>query len=384
MGHIFKAANPPIFEKIYFYIFRFYLSNMVNSKRLRNIFFKLVRIDSPTGEENEAIREVLDYLRKLHLRPTKDKAGNIFVSVPGRGSPLLLEAHLDTVEPGRGIIPYQRGEYLYSEGGNILGADDKASVAIILELLNLICENNSKCRPLEIVFSTGEEGGSVGISKFNFRKIKAREAVGMDRAKRVGIITSASPHIKSFELTIIGKSSHAGAEPEKGINAIVLAARVISRLVVGRIDQETTFNIGLISGGQGTNIVPEQVIFKGDIRSFSRVKLEQLIKKMKKVAQDECVKEKARYKLKIIREVAGYKHRHSDSLIKQICKAMRKMRVTPELTISTGASDLNIINEYQIKAVEIANGVRDAHTKKERVRIKDLIKMVEILVEIIK
>lgn len=356
---------------------------MVNPERLRKIFFKLVRIDSPTGQEAEVIREVLDYFRKLKLQPTKDRAGNIFVKIAGKGKPLLLEAHLDTVEPGRGIIPYQKGEYIYSRGDKILGADDKASVAIILELLNIIRENNLVCRPLEVIFSTGEEVGLLGISQFDFRKVKAKEAIGMDRAKRVGVITLASPHIKTFALTILGKAAHAGACPEKGINAIIVASRIISQLSYGRIDLKTTFNIGLISGGQGSNIVPEKVVLEGEARSFNQRKLGGLIKDIEKVSLRESEREGAHYQLKILREVRGYQHRHSDPLIKKICRAMQVCKVQPELLPSGGASDLNVVCEHNITAVEIANGVEYSHTKKERVRVQDLVKMTEILLKLV-
>lgn len=357
---------------------------MVNRQRLRNIFFQLVRTDSPSGDEGEIVREVLDYLKKMKLKPSRDRAGNIFVRIPGKGNPLLLEAHLDTVEPGRRIKPYQKGEYLYSRGDNILGADDKASVAIILELLHTIQESEITHRPLEIIFSVGEEVGLAGISQFDFREVKAREAIGMDRAKPVGVITAASPYIKSFELTIIGKAAHGGAEPEKGINAIQIASRVISRLKLGRIDSETTMNIGLINGGQGSNIVPEKVVVQGDARSTRTARLQRMMRSLEQIALAETKKKAARYQLKIVREVAGYQHRSGDVLIKKVTKAMRVCGLRPRLLFSSGASDLNEISKHKIKVVELANGVQHAHTKNERVRLNDLVKMVQLLLEVCK
>ena len=196
----------------------------------------------------------------------RDAHGNLIAREEG-DDPLLLSAHMDTVEPGRGIKPTIEGDRIVSDGTTILGGDCKAGVAAILEGLESVVEEGLPRRTLQLAFTRGEEIGLVGARNMDFSMITADEAVVFDGNGPVNKLTGSSPTYVSFEVNITGRSAHAGVEPEKGLSAIKIAAEIISELPQGRLDEETTFNVGTISGGSVRNAVPEQATFTGEFRS---------------------------------------------------------------------------------------------------------------------
>ena len=239
---------------------------MVDQERLVNSFCELVRIDSPSNEEEEVSKHLEERLRRLGFQVERDAYGNVIASEPGDG-PLLLSAHMDTVEPGRGIKPQVRGDRIESDGTTILGGDCKAGVAAILEGLEATAEEGKARRPVQVVFTRDEEIGLVGASKLDYSMIRAKESVVFDGNGPVNRITGASPTYMRFDVTVKGRAAHAGVEPENGLSAIRIATDIISELPQGRLDEETTFNIGMISGGSVRNAVPAEAAFGGEFRS---------------------------------------------------------------------------------------------------------------------
>src|SRR3989344_1997850 len=280
---------------------------MVNEKRLIKTFLELVKIDSPSGEEEGIASEVEKRLKALGGKVERDSYGNIIAKFKGEGDPLMLNAHLDTVEPGRGIKPKITGDKITSDGSTILGADDKAGLSVLLETLALVKEAKAIHLPLEIILTKGEEAGLLGAKNLDYTKISAKEGVSFDGHSGVDNITVAAPGLHRVDATVIGRSAHAGAEPEKGISAIQIAAKIISELQVGRIDEETTANIGLIEGGSARNAVAERVHFKGEIRSHSLDKIERHVthfrEVFKKVMGDF---EEAEFELEIVSEAGPF------------------------------------------------------------------------------
>ena len=228
---------------------------MISQERLVNSFCDLVRIDSPSGEEDEVSRHLEARLSRLGFQIGRDAYGNVIALEPGE-SPLLLSAHMDTVEPGRGIKPSIQGDRIVSDGTTILGGDCKAGVAAILEGLESVAEEGLARRPVQVVFTRDEEIGLVGATNLDYSMISAREAVVFDGNGPVDGITGASPTYMRFDVTVKGRAAHAGVEPEKGLSAIRIASEIIAGLPQGRLDDETTFNVGLISGGSVRNAVP--------------------------------------------------------------------------------------------------------------------------------
>ena len=239
---------------------------MINEDRLVKTFCDLVQIDSPSDEEEEVAQDLSRRLEALGFEILRDAHGNLIAREDGE-NPLLLSAHMDTVEPGRGIKPTIEGDRIVSDGTTILGGDCKAGVAAILEGLESVVEEGLPRRTLQLAFTRGEEIGLVGARNMDFSMITADEAVVFDGNGPVNKLTGSSPTYVSFEVNITGRSAHAGVEPEKGLSAIKIAAEIISELPQGRLDEETTFNVGTISGGSVRNAVPEQATFTGEFRS---------------------------------------------------------------------------------------------------------------------
>jgi len=255
---------------------------MINEGRLIDTFKLLVGIDSPSKQEDLISNEIKKILESLGAVTFVDNAGEIIGSKTGnliakfKGNTgvhaLLLNAHMDTVSPGEGVKPIFKEGIFTSDGSTILGADDKSAIAILIETLRVIIENNLPHGPLEIVLTVCEEVGLLGAKHLDFSLITAKYGFALDATDTKGIITRA-PSANRLEIKIHGKDAHAGAAPERGINAISLAGKAIAGIEVGRIDRETTCNIGVIEGGVAINIVPKLVTIKGEVRSHNDEKL---------------------------------------------------------------------------------------------------------------
>ncbi len=239
---------------------------MIDRDRLVATFVELAKIDSPSSDEEEIARHLVATLEELGLSVTRDAYGNV-IGTDGEGEPLLLSAHMDTVEPGRGIEPVVEDDRIRTNETTILGGDCKAGVAAILEAIRSIKEDDVPHVPYQVAFTREEEIGLAGARNLDFSLIHAKEAVVFDGEGPPSQITSSSPTYIGFDFEITGRAAHAGVEPEKGLSAIRLAAELITRLPQGRLDDETTFNVGTIEGGTVRNAVPENATVSGEFRS---------------------------------------------------------------------------------------------------------------------
>lgn len=367
---------------------------MVNKKRLVESFMELVKIDSVSGEEKVVADFLVKKLKDLGLEVTVDKAGekaksnsgNIIARLKGsvkKAIPIMFSAHMDTVVPGKNIKPICDGEKVVSDGKTILGADDKAAIAALLEVLHIIKENNIPCGDIEIVFTICEEIGLHGAKNLDISDLNARMAFVLDCGGEVGEIISAAPSQNSLKMTIYGKSAHAGSNPEEGVNAIQVAGFALSRMKLGRIDEETTTNIGIISGGKATNIVPDKVILEGEVRSRNEEKLEKYTEQLKKIAEDTAQEFKAKAEIKINREYYCYNLSTDDQVVKIAMKAAKDMGLEPELHPSGGGSDANVFNKKGFPSVDLAIGMEKVHTVDENILVKNLKNTAEYVLSII-
>jgi tripeptide aminopeptidase len=271
---------------------------MINQQRLIQTFLDLVRIDSPSGHEAEIGRDLDARLQALGLQTEMDAVGNLvgrtLAGAKGSGDWLLLSTHMDTVGVDRGIQPVIRDGVIYSDGTTILGADDKSGVAAVLEVLTVLREQELPHPPLEVVISVGEELGLYGARQFDTSRLRSRHGIVLDAGGPTGNIVVSAPSQDNIRLTVHGVSAHAGAEPEKGINAIRVAAEAIAAMPLGRIDAETTCNVGIIEGGTARNIVPDQVKIIGEARSRDNAKLEALTASIVQAFQDAANRSGAR------------------------------------------------------------------------------------------
>ncbi len=347
---------------------------MVNRERLTKTLMDLIRIDSPTGEEDAIDREVTRRLEALGFQVYHDSFNNVIAKLDGPGEPVILSAHLDTVEPGRGINPILDGEVLRSDGSTILGGDCKAGISIVMEALSSVVEAGAQHLPIEVVFTRAEEGGLVGVHHLEFGRLSAKRGVVFDGEGPVNRLTVAAPSQNVVTAHIQGRAAHAGVEPEKGISALIIAAQILTRLPLGRIDEETTANIGRAEGGLKRNIIPETAFLDGEIRSLDSGKLEEYSREFHRVF-DEVAAEypEARLDLTIENTYRSYRVDQSHSTVDMLSRALAGMGLQPMLEASGGGSDANVFFENGIAALPVGIGVRAFHTKEETAWIPEIV-----------
>ena len=346
---------------------------MVDQERLVNSLCELVRIDSPSNEEEDVSKHLEERLRNLNFQVERDAHGNVIASEPG-DDPLLLSAHMDTVEPGRGIKPQVRGDRIESDGTTILGADCKAGVAAIMEALESAAQEGRARRPVQVVFTRGEEIGLVGASNLDYSMIRAKESVVFDGNGPVNRITGSSPTYVAFDVSVKGRAAHAGVEPEKGLSAIRIATDIISELPQGRLDEETTFNVGLISGGTVRNAVPEDVTFSGEFRSHNTESVDLLRMQVLTTLQEA----RQRYQEATIQEdlevmFQMYDLDPNDPIVRLVSQVMKEMRLDPDIQPSGGGTDANAMRLHGIDCVVVGMSTNEMHTVNEYVLIPDLV-----------
>ena len=374
---------------------------MINRNRLLETFTYLVEIDSVSKEEGLICRKLRGIFESMGAETFIDSAGektgsntgNLIARLKGNTKcpPLLLNAHMDTVNPGKGISVIFKDGTFTSDGATILGADDKSAIAIIIETIRILQENNLEYGHLELVFTICEEIGLLGAKHLDYSLITASYGYTLDATDTEGLVTRA-PAANRIEFKIHGKDAHAGAAPEKGINAICLASKAIAALDIGRIDHETTCNIGIIEGGIATNIVPSMVTVKGEIRSHDKEKLrkitDEIVSSFKNVVGNykNPVSDDDLPCLEIsIENDFSFTNIPDDNTVVAIArKAAENLGRNMASKTSGGGADANIFFEKGIKVGVLGTGMKDMHTVRESVKLDDMVRTVELLLEIIK
>jgi len=356
---------------------------MINETRLLETFLELVRIDSPSGEEAAIAQELETRLRDLGLTVERDAMNNVVARLPGQGPPLLLAAHMDTVMPGRGVKPVVKDGVVYSDGTTILGADDKSGVAVILELLQTIVERESPHPPLEVVITVQEETGLVGVKGLDKARLRAKVGISFDCGGSPGTIVVSAPSHNFISAVIHGKAAHAGAHPEQGINAIAVAAQALVAMPLGRIDAETTANIGLIKGGTARNVVPDRVEILGEARSRQLAKLEAQTASMVAALQDAAQRYGATVDVEVTRAYDGYTLSEADAVVSRLMTACQAVGVEPMLVPSGGGSDANIYNAHGMQVVNLSTGIYKEHTTEEHIAVGDMVTCGQIVLSFI-
>ena len=357
---------------------------MANLERLLKTLTDLIRIDSPTGEEDRIDEEISDRLEGLGFTVHHDDFRNLIAKAPGEGEPVLLSAHMDTVEPGRGIKPILDGDVLHSDGTTILGGDCKAGLSIVLEAITSVRESGASHRPIEIAFSRAEEGGLVGVHHLDFTRLSAKRGVVFDGEGPVNRVSVAAPSQNVVTATIKGVAAHAGVEPEKGLSAILIAAEVLTGLPLGRIDEETTSNIGRIEGGLKRNIIPEEAFLDGEIRSRNNAKLDHYSQRFRDVFAEAVERHPdANVALEIINTYQAYNVAGNHPTVEMLGRALAEIGLKPELEATGGGSDANVFYENGIVALPVGIGVRAFHTTRETAVISEVLQGAEMCEKII-
>lgn len=368
----------------------------MNKDRLLNEFLKLISFDSPSYHEDEIAFYLYDRLKNLGLEVSMDnaiekltnrktKAGNIYGYLKGNidGEPILFSSHMDTVKPALNKKAIIENGIVKSSGESVLGSDDATGIAEIIEMLEVIKEENLKHPDIEIIFFVAEEEFCKGSSVFDFSKIKSKQAYVFDLSGKVGNIAISAPSIISFEINIKGKAAHAGFEAEKGISSILIAANAISKIKLGRINEETTLNIGTINGGVGKNIIPENTIITGEIRSMNHEYAINIINDIKNIFESEANILNGAIDFKYIENIFAYRIDKDDEIIKDYIDVINKLGYeNPELINTFGGSDNNNFNKHGIHGIVVANAMNNIHTINEYFELEEFYKAANICISL--
>lgn len=370
---------------------------MINETRLLNEFLELVQIDSHSGKEGQIAKNLFAKLEELGLEVEIDKAGekkggetgNVIARLKGSkdGHKILFSSHMDTVVPGEGIKPIVDKEagLVKSDGTTVLGADDKAGIAAILEALRLVKENGIETSDIEVVFSIWEEGGLFGAKNLDYSTLNAEMAFVLDSGGAPGQIITQAPAQDKIDVKIVGKPAHAGLAPETGVSAVMVAAKAIENMNLLRIDEETTANIGTINGGVATNIVMPELTIKAEARSLSNDKLDKQTAHMVETFKKAGEEMGAVVEVETSRAYGAFTLSDDEDIVKLAKTACENAKFEKIYTTSTGGgSDTNIYNENGIKAVNLGIGMQKVHTLDEFIMIQDLNDAAKMVLEIIK
>lgn len=354
----------------------------VNTERLVERFLKYVQIDSPTKSEGDFAQVLVTALTSLGLEVHVDQAGealgsntgNILARLEGNveGDPILFSCHMDTVSPGIGIKPIVKGGTIFSDGTTILGADNKAGIAAIIEALLVIKEKQLKHPTIEVAFSIFEEGGLHGAKHMDMGWFKSKMAFVLDSGGDPGQIITCGPAQDKVDAYITGRPAHAGVCPEEGISALMVAAKAIESMMLLRIDAETTANIGKIEGGGATNIVVPTATVFAEARSLNAEKLTRQSEHMKACFEAAAAHYGAQVEVKITRMYEPFVISEDEAIVLKAKAAAKAIGVESFTDSTGGGSDTNVFNGKGIKAVNLGIGERKPHTLEEHLHIVDL------------
>lgn len=363
-------------------------------ERVKETFLALVRLNSPPRQERPVADWLIRELSRLGFEVEEDRAGeavkgnsgNVMARLMGTAPerlPLLFSAHMDTVQPTPHLEPVVEGDVIRSDGRSILGADDKAGIAAILEGMRLVLESGGPRPVVEVVFTVCEEVGLLGALHMDPTWVKSPVAFILDGEGPVGSYIIQAPAQETFKAVIRGRSAHAGVEPERGVNAIQVAAEAIAHLEWGRLSRETTANVGLIEGGRAVNIVPERAEVQGEVRSHDPAQLEAQVRRIKQSFTEAAAKRRAEVEVQFYRSFSSFRLDPQTPALQTLQAAARRMGLQTRPVVGGGGSDANVWNERGVVAVNLGIGVSGEHTPEERVSVEQLVRAAELVAALI-
>lgn len=376
---------------------------MIDKARLKERVLELVRIDSLSRKERAIALRLTEILEGLGATVLMDDAGSAVGGEVGNlvahfdgdvdgAEPMLLSAHMDTVAPGEGVVPVVEGDVIRSDGTTVLGGDDKSGIAIILEVIEAVREEALPHGPIDVVFTICEEMGLQGAKHLDLSLVRAKTGLVLD-SDSIGFLITKAPAANLVEFEVHGLEAHAGICPERGISALQVAARAIAAMDLGRIDEDTTANLGLVSGGTAVNIVPNRVTLTGEVRSHDEEKLERQTRAM--VA---CLEEAAagasleldgklhqtRVESRIQRQYDRMDVPHETAIVRRVQEAADNLGLAVDTVAKGGGCDANVLNRRGLEVANLASGMRDIHTVNEWLDMNDLVSAARLIHEVVR
>ena len=371
---------------------------LLQRERLAETFTRLCEISSPSRRE----KNIADHLKQVFTSlgastiiednsatGTGSESGNLIIRFNGNRPDVdgvFFSCHMDTVQPGDGVEVDRHGDIFTSRGETILGGDDKSGIAAIIEMMTVLAENNIEHGLIEIVITTCEEIGLLGAKHLEHRLLKARYGYALDSSGIDKVIIGA-PSANKFKITVTGAAAHAGLNPEQGISAIQVAAAAVTKVQLGRLDEESTANFGIISGGVATNIVPEQVTIEGEVRSHSSEKLARYTAEIKKIFETTVAEWQTppgntlrpKVKIEALSEYPAMLLSMDSPVIRRIRSAGESIGKKIDFVVAGGGSDANIFNGFGLPTAIVATGMTKVHTTEEQLDLNDLVSITELI-----
>ncbi|MBR0115083.1 MAG: M20/M25/M40 family metallo-hydrolase [Firmicutes bacterium] len=353
-----------------------------NEERMLSNLVEMIKIDSESGNEGEMTQWLMDWFTSRGFDAVRDNAGstcgssgdNVIVHIPGtmEGEAIAFNAHQDTVKPGVGIEPVIEGRRMYSKGGTILGADDKSGIAVLLEILENLKEKNIPHRELYYIFTIGEEVGMNGAKALDPAMLPCRSFFHLDDAADPGIVRPMGPGAVKMRCDFTGRAAHAGIEPEKGVSAVMMMGYAFTLMPMGRIDEETTSNIGVIGGGEATNIVAEHAWFTAEARSRNAEKLKKQTEDVRKACEEAAAKFGGKAEFTVEPTYPPYVPDENWFVIRCLMDAYEKEGIEPRYIPAGGGGDCNILCGKGYECTGISTGMYKCHTTDEYLELDEL------------
>ncbi|WP_053362519.1 M20/M25/M40 family metallo-hydrolase [Bacillus sp. FJAT-27251] len=356
----------------------------VKAERLQELFLELAKINGPSTKEQQVADYLKEVLPKLGFTLEFDEGhkqfdgevGNLIAWREGTDSsvpPLFFSTHMDTVLSTEGLKPVIKDGVIHSDGTTILGADDRAALAAYLEAIQAIIESGIPHGPIELILTVNEQKGLVGAVHMDYSKAKSKMGYIFDSSGDVGQIILKGPYSSRIMIEVEGNAAHIALNAEEGNNAILLAAEGLSKMRLGEIDKETIANIGIINGGELTSIIPGSVTIRGEVRSFSKEKLDRQLNHMEEVMQQVVEKNGGKVNVSVEKKYLGFEIAKDDVLTKTAEAAARNIQVNPYLTETLGGADTNVLNENGLTCLTLGLGFQNIHTFRECISIENLV-----------
>jgi tripeptide aminopeptidase len=376
---------------------------MINQRRLTDEFLELVSIPSLSRQEGKVARRLESILKDMGASVEVDDAGervggdtgNILARFPGNtpgAAPFLLSGHMDTVGPAAHVRTVVEGDLIHTDHTSVRGGDDKAGLVAILEAIRVLRERRLPHGDLEVVITICEETGLIGAKHFDCARLRARRGLVLD-VDGVNELVTRAPAANRLSFTVHGLEAHAGICPERGISAVQVASEAIAGMRLGRVDAETTANLGVINGGLATNIVPSQLVVRGETRSLSETKLQTQTDHMRARFDEAAARHavtlegrqfRARVEAKVERQYERLHIADEAEIVRLVTNAARTLGRTCPTRSTGGGSDANVFITRGIEVANLACGMRDIHTVNEWVDVKDLVATAELVLETVK
>ena len=359
---------------------------MINRDRLLTEFLELVRFDSESLHEGPIRDHLKRRLEALGLAVIEDdcaaklggEAGNLFACLPGTGEPILFSAHMDTVSPGRGKRPVVEDGTVRSDGTTVLGADDCAGIAAILEALTVLQERALPHPPIEILFTAAEEIYGKGSALFDYSRLRSGTAYVLDLSGPAGRAAVCAPTLLQVDVAVHGRAAHAGFCPERGVNALHIAASALTRIPTGRVAEDTTVNFGMISGGTGVNIVPGEIRISGEIRSLHHLRAVERAEEITRVFRQQAETMGGEAEVTVTEQIRAYRIGDSEPVVRRFERAAEAVGLEPRRITTFGGSDNNHFVRHGIRGIVLACGMNEVHSVREFLDVKAFCKCAEL------